>query len=131
MIRDNFICATSATSKRAQPIFSKITFLRSLGPMEKNELYLVFIVTKKIKLVLKGGVLIGSLCFTCDQKLKLKKFHPKFCGCSLLLSQKSVGACTPCTPSNASTEKDKTHLFKWKKMREAKQVLSFYYLCSK
>ena len=56
LIPDNFICATSATSKRAQPIFSKITFLKSLGPMEKNELYLGFIVTKKIKLVLKGGV---------------------------------------------------------------------------
>ena len=57
LIRDNFICATSATSKRVQPIFSKITFLKSLGPMEKNELYLGFIVTKKIKLVLKGGVM--------------------------------------------------------------------------
>ena len=56
LIRDNFIGATSATSKRAQPFFSKTTFLKSLGPMEKTELYLGFIVTKKIKLFLKGGV---------------------------------------------------------------------------
>ena len=33
-----------------------------------------------------------------EKKVKLKKFHPKFCGSSLLLSQKSVGACTPLAP---------------------------------
>ena len=58
LIRDNFICATSAASKRAQPIFSKIIFLKSLRPMETNELYLGCINSKRSKSVLKGGVVI-------------------------------------------------------------------------
>ena len=52
LIPDNF----STTSKKAPPIFSKVTFLKSLDAMEKNELHHGFIVTKEIELVLKGGV---------------------------------------------------------------------------
>ena len=37
--------------------FFKNHILKSLDPMEKNELYFGFIITKKIELVVKGGVL--------------------------------------------------------------------------
>ena len=43
-----------------QPI-SKITFLKSLDQMEKNELYFGFVVNKKSKSIFKGGVRIGYL----------------------------------------------------------------------
>ena len=46
-IWDDFIFATSATSKRAEPILPKITFFKSLGPKKKNELYFGFIIKKK------------------------------------------------------------------------------------
>ena len=50
-IWDDFIFATSATSKRAEPILPKITFFKSLGPKKKNELYFGFIIKKKRTLI--------------------------------------------------------------------------------